>query len=104
MADVVDWCTYDPKAGRVVLTVHVQPNARSSAVVGEHGDALKIRVAAPAVDNKANAALVKFLCGRLELRASQVAIRHGARGRRKQIEIAAGPAGLPDLLRRLTSR
>ena len=103
MADVVGWCAYDPKAGRIVLTVYVQPNARSSAIAGVHGDALKIRIAAPAVDNKANAALLEFLCDRLDLRASQVAIRHGARGRRKQIEIAAGPGFLADVLRHLTS-
>jgi uncharacterized protein (TIGR00251 family) len=103
MVDAAGWCTYDPKTGRIVLTVHVQPNARSSAIAGMYGDALKIRIAAPAVDNKANAALLEFVCDRLGLGAAQVAIRHGARGRRKQVEIAAGPGFLPNVLRRLTS-
>jgi uncharacterized protein (TIGR00251 family) len=101
MAEAPRWWSYDPRSGRGFLTVHVQPNARSSAIAGVHGDALRIRIAAPAVDDKANAALLAYLCDRLGMRRSEVAIRHGARGRRKTIEIVASPAGLPDLLRRL---
>lgn len=96
------WCGYDAKTGRCVLHVHVQPNARSSAVVGPHGDALKIRVAAPPVGNKANTALLDFLCDQLGLQPTRVSIRHGARGRRKRVEIAAGPDFLPELSQRLT--
>ena len=95
------WCAYDATRGRIVLTVHVQPNARSSAIAGVHGEALKVRIAAPAVDDKANAALLEFLRVRLELRASQLGIRRGARGRRKQVEIAAEAGFLPEILRRL---
>lgn len=97
----VSWCAYDPSKDRIVLTVHVQPNARSSAVAGVHGEALKVRIAAPAVDNKANAALIEFFRDRLDLRASQIGIRHGTRGRRKQIEIAADAGFVPEVLRRL---
>jgi hypothetical protein len=69
----------------------VQPGARKSAIAGIHGDALKIRIAAPAVDNKANAALVDFLSETLDVPRSAIAIRHGATGRRKVVEIAGGP-------------
>ena len=88
------WHRFDPDARRLTLTVHVQPNAATSAVAGFHGDALKIRIAAPAVDNKANAALVDFLRRLLKLPASRIAIRHGAHGRRKIIEIADADASL----------
>jgi uncharacterized protein len=56
-----------------------------------HGDALKIRIAAPAVDNKANAALVDFLSTALGIGKSAITIRHGAATRRKIVEIAGGP-------------
>ena len=95
------WCSYDAGTGRCVLYVHVQPNARSTAIVGLHGDALKIRVAAPALDNKANAALLDFLCNQLNLKRSQIAIERGAHGRRKRVEIAAAPGFVPERLLRL---
>ena len=43
------------------LDVHVQPAARVTAVAGEHGGRLKLKIAAPAVDNKANAYLLAWL-------------------------------------------
>lgn len=86
------WCRFDPGARRLTLNVHVQPNARVSAFAGLHGDALKIRIAAPAVDDKANAALIDFLHRFLGLPSSLISIRHGARGRRKVVEIAGADA------------
>jgi hypothetical protein len=85
------WHRYDPAARRLTLTLHVQPGARNSAIAGTHGNALKIRIAAPAVDNKANAALIDFLSETLDIPKSAIAIRRGATGRRKVIEIAGGP-------------
>ena len=84
------WYRYDAAARRLSLTLHIQPNARRSEIVGPHGDALKVRIAAPAADNKANAELVEFLCGALGIPKSAIDIRHGATGRRKVVEIAGG--------------
>jgi uncharacterized protein (TIGR00251 family) len=81
------WHNYDPVAGRITVTLHVQPNARKSGIAGLHGDALKIRIAAPAVDNRANSALIEFLGETLGVPKSAIAIRHGATGRRKVLEI-----------------
>jgi uncharacterized protein len=88
------WYRVDERNARVTLTVHVQPNARTTEVSGLHGDALKIRVAAPAVDNKANAVLLDFLRATLGVSAAMLSIRHGERGRHKIIEVRGADAAL----------
>lgn len=80
-----------PSAQRFTLKLHVQPGASRSEIVGRHGDALKVRIAAPAVDNRANAALVVLLSEALGIQKSAVVIRQGASGRRKLVEITGGP-------------
>lgn len=84
------WFRYDVAKRRLSLTLHAQPGARKSEIVGPHGNALKIRIAAPAVDNKANAALIEFLSEALGVPRSAICIRHGATGRRKIVEVAGG--------------
>jgi len=85
------WQRYDATTRRLTLTLHIQPGTRKSGIAGTHGDALKIRIAAPAVDNKANAALIEFLSEALDVPKSAIVIRHGATGRRKVVEITGGP-------------
>ena len=68
-----------------LLTVHVQPHASRTEFAGRHGDALKVRVAAPPVDGAANDALCRFLAGRLGLPKGGVEVRSGSGGRRKRI-------------------
>lgn len=96
------WHRFDPAARRLTLSVHVQPGAAHSAFAGLHGEALKIRIAAPAVDNRANAALVDFLHAQLRIAASRIAVRRGARGRSKLIEIDGADEALLGRLRSLT--
>jgi uncharacterized protein (TIGR00251 family) len=95
------WWRRDAAGGKITLTLHVQPNAKRSAVAGVHGDALKLRIAAPAVDDKANFALIDFLHQWFKLPASQFIIRQGSRGRRKVIEIARCDADTINMLARL---
>ena len=81
-----------PTAGTVSspaasLLVHVQPRARQTEIVGWHGDAIKIRVAAPPVDGAANADLLRFLARRLAVPATHVRLAAGGTGRRKRLEI-----------------
>lgn len=71
----------------MTLTLQVQPGAKFSAVAGLHGNALRLRIAAPAVDNQANTALVDFLSATFGLHKSTIRIRHGSKGRRKIIDI-----------------
>jgi uncharacterized protein (TIGR00251 family) len=76
----------------VTLTLHIQPAAKKTEVAGVHGDALKVRLAAPPVDGKANAALIAFVADRLGLAKSAVSLKSGQTSRRKVIEVTGAPA------------
>jgi uncharacterized protein (TIGR00251 family) len=69
------------------LVLHVQPRARRTEVAGRHGDAVKVRLAAPPVDGAANAELVRFLAERLGVARAAVRIVAGAGARRKLVEV-----------------
>jgi uncharacterized protein (TIGR00251 family) len=99
MIDETTWLRFNATSRCLTLNVYVQPNSKTSGIAGVHGNALKIRVAAPAVDNKANAALIDFLRRFLDLPPSRISIRHGAKGRRKVVEIAAAGSATQALIR-----
>jgi uncharacterized protein (TIGR00251 family) len=69
------------------LSLHVQPRAKTTAVAGWHGDAVKIRIAAPPVDGAANEELVRCLADQLGVPKTAVTITHGTSGRRKRVRI-----------------
>ena len=69
------------------LTLHIQPGAKKTEIVGLHGDALKIRLAAPPVDGKANAELIQLVATYYGCRKSAVSIKSGASGRTKLVKI-----------------
>jgi uncharacterized protein (TIGR00251 family) len=71
----------------VTLRIHLVPNAKIDKVVGEHGGAIKIKVRAPAVEGKANSALISFLAKRLNLPARTIVLLRGQRSREKVIRI-----------------
>ena len=73
--------------GRITLTLHIQPGAKTTEFAGLHGDALKIRLAAPPVDGKANEALIKFVAETLKLPKSAVILKSGQTSRRKVLEV-----------------
>ena len=77
---------------QTTLTLHIQPGAKKTEVAGEHGDALKIRLAAPPVDGKANAALTAFVADRLGVARSAVSLKSGQTSRRKVLEVTGAPA------------
>lgn len=81
------WVRYDAYSQTLTLSVYVQPNARTTALAGLHGEDLKVRIAAPALDNKANATLRVFIAELLDVPPSAVTIRHGATSRRKTLEV-----------------
>jgi len=73
--------------GSVIFLVRVQPRASRDAIAGEHDGALKIRVTAPPVEDRANEALRRFLAARLNIPSSAVRIAGGERSRTKRIAI-----------------
>ncbi len=80
-----DWLRSDGDS--VILTLHIQPGAKKTEVVGLHGEALKIRLAAPPVDGKANAALLAFLATKLSRRGTALSLLSGDTSRAKRVRI-----------------
>jgi uncharacterized protein (TIGR00251 family) len=73
------------RKGSVLLALHVQPGARRTAVVGPHGNRLKVAVASPPAEGRANAALIAFLADRLDLPRSSISVVSGASSREKRL-------------------
>ena len=69
----------------MVFKVRVQPRASRTELAGEYGDALKVRLAAPPVDGKANEACRRFLAGLLDVPLAAVEIVGGESSRDKRI-------------------
>ena len=69
------------------LRAHVVPNAKIDKVVGEHSGAIKIKLRAPAVEGKANAALIVFLAERLKVPARTTVLLRGHKSRDKIVRI-----------------
>lgn len=74
-------------SGCLVLSLHIQPGARKTEIVGLHGQALKIRLSAPPVDGKANACLIEFLAEQLDLPRTRVELVSGAASRLKRLRV-----------------
>jgi uncharacterized protein (TIGR00251 family) len=88
---------YRRRDGKLTLTLHIQPGAKRTEIAGLHGDALKIRIAAPPVEGAANAALLDFLKKAFAVPAASITLKHGASGRHKVVEIS-GSAVAPESL------
>lgn len=73
--------------GGVRLTLHVQPGARQSALSGTHGDAIKLRLAAPPIDGRANEALLAFVAEVAGVPLREVILEQGLQSRRKVVRI-----------------
>jgi hypothetical protein len=68
-----------------VLTLHIQPGAARTELAGMHGDAWKVRVAAPPVEGAANEALRSFLAKRFGIAKRAVVLVAGAQSRHKRV-------------------
>ncbi|HEY2378010.1 MAG TPA: DUF167 domain-containing protein [Gemmatimonadaceae bacterium] len=84
------------------FAVHVQPRASRSEISGLHGDALKVRLAAPPVDGAANDALVELIAAALGVPRRNVQIVSGQHARSKVVEVAN--VSVEDVQRLVTSR
>ena len=75
------------KADSVCFRVHVQPRASKDETAGLHGDAIKVRLTSPALENRANRHLVDFFSRLLEIPKKNLAIISGQKSRQKTIAV-----------------
>ena len=71
----------------VTLTLHIQPGAKRTEVAGLHGDALKIRLAAPPIEGRANEALLRFVAESFAVPLRQVELKQGGQSRHKVVAV-----------------
>ena len=81
--DVADGCT---------LSVRVQPGAKRDAVIGLHGEAVKIALSAPPVDGKANDALIAFVAEKVRVPRARVSLVSGLTNRSKVLRVTGKSA------------
>jgi uncharacterized protein len=70
-----------------ILRFHIVPNAKTDKVIGEHEGAIKVKLRAPAVEGKANAALRSLLAEKLKIPERAIVLEHGHKSRDKMIRI-----------------
>ncbi|GBG15634.1 major facilitator transporter [Novimethylophilus kurashikiensis] len=92
------WYTLKEDGHKLVLNLHIQPNASKTEIAGLHGDALKVKVAAPPADHQANDKLLEFLRKSFKVSKSQVVLKHGEHSRQKVVEILDPPIAPETLL------
>lgn len=91
------WYRYHPGNNILTLTLHVQPGAKRTEVAGLHGDALKIKLAAPPVEGQANDELLRYIAAVFGVPARRILLRKGQRSRHKVVEVRGASRG-PDAL------
>ena len=82
------WPCLSARGSGVLLLVSVMPNAKRTEVDGLHDGALRLRLAAPPIDGRANEALVAWLAKALGVPRRDVEVLRGESSRRKQVAIA----------------
>lgn len=82
----------------ITLALHVQPGAKQSAIAGLHGDALKIRLAAPPIEGRANEALLRFIADLFDVPLRQVELKHGGQSRHKVVAVTGSRVDPESLL------
>jgi len=82
--------------GDLILFCHLQPAAKTNAFAGLHGERLKIRLAAPPLEGRANAALIDFLSKAFAVSKADIALESGSQSRQKRVRIKS-PQHLPEL-------
>ena len=91
------WARYDAKQDQWTLQVHVRPGVRNNQVAGEHGGFLKLKIAAPAVDNKANKCLVGYVAELWGVAPRQVSLVRGEGARQKTVAVRGAGEKFPEL-------
>jgi uncharacterized protein (TIGR00251 family) len=101
MNENVRWPCLSARGDGAVLRLAVVPNAKRTQVDGLHDGALRVRLAAPPVEGRANEALVAWLAKSLGVPRRCVELTQGASGRRKTVAIAVAPEAVAAWLGRV---
>ena len=83
----------------ITLTLHVQPGEKRIEISGLHGEALKLRLAAPPVEGRANEALLKLIAELFGVPLRQVELRQGGQSRHKVVAVTGSTIDPESLLR-----
>lgn len=97
MTGLPGWARYNPEEDTWTLQIHVQPGVRTNQVAGEHGGNLKLKIAAPAVDNKANKCLTGFVAELWGVSQRQVTLVRGEGSRQKTVTVRGAGGRFPAL-------
>lgn len=89
---------YRMEGENLILTLHIQPGAKKTELAGLHGDALKIRLAAPPVEGQANSRLIAYLSERFGVPQRNIVLKHGETSRRKMIVVSGSKVPPESLL------
>ena len=82
------WISIDvDSADSFIIALHCQPGAKKTEVQGEHDGRLKLRLAAPPVEGKANEALIQWLSKKLEIRRTNIELLAGDLSRLKRVRV-----------------
>ena len=76
------------EADQINLLLHVQPGAKRTRLAGTHGERLKVAVAAPPLDGRANVAVLALLAERLDVPKSALHVAAGEASRYKRVVVA----------------
>ena len=79
------WCRWDGED--LILALRVQPRASRDELAGPYGERFRVRIAAPPVDGKANAHLLRFLADCFGVPVADAWLERGETGRDKQVRI-----------------
>jgi uncharacterized protein (TIGR00251 family) len=82
---MADWYRRDGEI--ITLTLHVQPGAKRSEIGGLHGEALKIKLAAPPIEGRANEALLKFIADLFVVPLRNAELKQGGQSRHKVVAV-----------------
>lgn len=90
------WLKPHPKGS--ILSLHIQPGAKKSELVGEHGERLKVKIKAPPQDGEANLCLIQFIADLLKLPKAKVHLISGESSRQKLVLVELSPEEILILL------
>ena len=93
---MADW--YRRNGENITVALHVQPGAKRSEIAGLHGDALKIRLAAPPIEGRANEALLKFIANLFDVPLRNVELKQGGQSRHKVVAVSGSKVEPESLL------